>query len=714
MHVKKCACCADEGGVEAAGVRAAWGSRPLGAAAAGLRFRLGALVLVSFVLRAFVFGGSATPRYYPDEYVYSALGRSLGQRGNLQVHGGSVHLTALLEPLLAAPLWALSSIGTAYRLVQVENALFMSLAAIPTYLIARRLCLSQRYALLCAAFAVATPDLVLSRYVMADPVAYPLVLASFYAGLVALDRPSRRAELAFLGLAALTVAARVQYVVLFLAFCAAAVALERRRAIRVHLGLAVVLAVASVTGLALGRQRVLGYYSSVLDMHVGVATLRWAAVDLFLLALASGVVLVPGALAAVLRPQGRTETSFSLLSLGFGAALLGQAALFASNGGDRFEERYLFALLPLVPIAFGLYLRRGRPAHVPLFLVAAGLVVTLARVPLSGYTIGVGNNDSPFLYAVSELERRIGLGNASLAIALAGSAAAVLGALPRLRLRAGVLVTVALVLVSLASVGATAYDRYYADAVRAEYVAPNPSWIDALGVQDVTAIQTPGAPPRDLLDQFFWNRSLTRELVLGDAQPSDAAPAPRVWIGNDGTLRTSTGMLRSPLLWQGAAASATFSGVSLAASEKTFDLWRPRGVPRLRVLETGRYRDGWLAWNGRITVWPDASGFTHGTVLFTLSLPPGKTPVEFRIAGRHEQVRPGQRMTLHLKVDGAGPVTLPFTTIGGSVGRGLRPLSVRSTMPGFLRSKRTVPTQSDPAIAPMKRGLKPSPLPADR
>jgi hypothetical protein len=672
--------------VEAAGVRAPWSARPLAAAAAGLRLRLGALVLVSFVLRAFAFGGSATPRYYPDEYVYAALGRSLGQHGTLQIRGGSVHLTALLEPLLAAPFWALASIGTAYRLVQVENALFMSLAAIPTYLLARKLSLSQRYALLCAAFAVAIPDLVLSRYVMADPVAYPLALASLYAGLVALDRPSHRAELAFLALAALTVAARVQYVVLFLAFAVAALALERRRAPRVHLGLAVVLAVATVAGLALGRQRALGYYSSVLDMHVGAATARWAAVDLFLLALASGVVLAPGALAALLRPQGRTEKSFSLFSLGLGAALLGQAALFASNGGNRFEERYLFALLPLVPIAFGLYARRDRASHLPLLLAAAALVLTLARLPLSGYTIGVGNNDSPFLFAVSELELRLGLGNASLVVALAGSAAAVLAVLPQLRRRAGALVTAAIVLVLTMSLGATAYDRAYAGAVRAEYVASNPSWIDALGLQDVTAIQTPDAPPRDLLDQFFWNRSLTRELVLPGAEASDAAPAPRVSIGDDGTLRTSTGPVRTPLLWQGAAASATFTGASLVTREKTFDLWRPKGVPRLRLLETGRYRDGWLAWQGRATVWPDASGRTRGVLAFRLSLPADARPVQIRFGGRSWRIASGRAVDVRLTLDGSGPQSLAFTTSGGVVARDLRPISVRSTMPVFVRS----------------------------
>ncbi|HXH97953.1 MAG TPA: hypothetical protein VNH40_12165, partial [Gaiellaceae bacterium] len=595
-----------------------------------------------------------------------------------------------------------------YRLVQLENALFMALAAIPAYLLARKLSLSQGYALLCAAFAVAIPDLVLARFVMADPVAYPLVLASLYAGLIALDRPSRRAELAFIALAALSTAARVQFLVLFVAFGVAAIALERRRVLRVHAGLATVLGVGAISGLALGSSRLLGYYASVPHMHVGAATARWAALDLFVLALASGAALVPGAVAALVRPSGRTETAFSVLAAGFGASLLVEASVFASNGSNRFEERYLFALLPLVPIAFGLYARRDRPVRLPLVLVAAGLVAALNRLPLSGYVVGVGNNDSPFLFAVSELERHVGSGSGSLAVALAGSAAAVLGILPWLRRRAGLLVTAVLLVVSLTSLGATVYDRGYAAALRTRYVAADPSWIDALHLHGVAAIQTADAPPGELLQQLFWNRSIARELLLDDATPTDAGPAPRVSIGPDGTLRTSSGLLRSPLLWQGYAVSATLDGAELVAREKSFTLWRPTTLPRLRVLEAGRYSDSWLAWRGHITVWPDASNRTRGVLSFTLFLPRQQRarPVDVRIGGRRLGVMPGHRVAVRLELDAAGPQTLAFDTTGGTVARDFRPVSVRSTMPVFVRSRpseRTATTRSFEGCTPIAK-----------
>src|SRR5690348_9546874 len=144
--------------------------------AAGSRLQLAALVSVSFVVHGLASAGHRTPRIFPDEYIYATLGRSLGLHGILGIRGGTAHFPAVLAPLAAAPIWALASVSTAYRLVQLENALFLSLAAVPAYLLARRLRLTHRYALLCAVFAVSLPGLLRSAFVMAGSLAYPLVL----------------------------------------------------------------------------------------------------------------------------------------------------------------------------------------------------------------------------------------------------------------------------------------------------------------------------------------------------------------------------------------------------------------------------------------------------------------------------------------------------------------------------------------------------------
>src|SRR2546425_11909223 len=140
------------------------------ALARGLTARVGVvlIVLVSFALRAVATAAHTTPRYFPDEYIYGAIARSLGETGRPLVRGEAAHFPALLGPLLAAPVWRLFDPAVAYRLVQTENALAMSLAAVPAYLLARRLRLGSGYSLACAALAVLVPDLMFAAYELAD------------------------------------------------------------------------------------------------------------------------------------------------------------------------------------------------------------------------------------------------------------------------------------------------------------------------------------------------------------------------------------------------------------------------------------------------------------------------------------------------------------------------------------------------------------------
>jgi hypothetical protein len=652
----------------------------------GTRVQLAGIVSLSFVLRAAAVGTHPTPGYFPDEYIYATLGRSFGEHGKPLVRGVVAHFPALLEPLLAAPFWALAPPDVAYRLVQLENALFMSLATIPAYLIARELQLSHRYALLCGVFAVAIPDLVYSGYVVADPAAYPLVLSSLYLGLVALVRPNRRHDVAFMVLASLATFARVQYVVLFLGFAVAAVLLERRRVVRAHRAFSAALLMGGALGVALGPGRLLGYYSAVLDQHVGAATVKWALVDLFLLALASGAVLVPGAVAGLLRPQDLGERAFRLLVTCFGGAVLCEAALYASNGSPRFQERYLFTLLPLVPLAFGLHCRRANPSRTPVLGIGAILVMALARVPLSAYATTKGITDSQFLSALARLQTRLDVDAAALALALFASLAVALGVLFARRQCAIAAATVALVPLVLSSVAATLHDGSWSGGLRRSAVGTNPSWVDASGLQHVVAIQTENSPPYQLLEQLIWNPSIEHELLLGTADPTDAFAAPTIRVAGDGALRTAAGPVHAPILFQRYGASASFAGVALAARFQTFDLLRPTGRLRLRLLETGRYSDSWLASSGRVTVWPDSAGFVHGTLAFTLSLPRRSQAVSMRFGSRHVRIRPGGQARLRFSLAGRGPQSLTFNAAGGTYDASFRHVSVQSTMPVFVRT----------------------------
>jgi hypothetical protein len=640
------------------------------------------VVGTSFLLRAVGSAAHPAPRYFPDEYIYTAIARALGSGAAPSVRGEPAHFPALLEPLLAAPFHTLFSPESAYRLTQLENALFMSLAAVPVYLLARKLELSVRYALACAVFTVAIPDLVFSSYTLADPIAFPLALAAIYAGVVAAAHPSRRAQLAFLGFALLATLARVQYVVLPAAFLVSTMLVDRRRVVRTQrLPLALV-ALPVLGALAVGPSHVLGYYSRVANLHVGGQLVHWVFVDVFLLALASGAILVPGAVVAIARPHGRTETAFATLAAGFTGGLLLEAALYASNGSARFQERYLFALLPLVPIAFGLYLEHGRPGRRAVALLSVILLAVSARWPLSVYSAALGRTDSPFLGAVSRLEQLVGTANASLIVALLAGLAAAAAVLVSHRGGGQYALGAAIGIALVTSFGATVGDTASARQVRHDYVPADKSWVDSTGARGVTLVQTAGAPPVHAIEQLYWNRSIAHERLLGDAVATDVFAAPTLRIGRDGSLRGVGG----PVLFQGYAATARFQNTTTIASAGTFTLSSADGTPRLGLLEEGRFFDGWLGQIGRLRLWPDATGRTRGTLRFALTLPPGSEPTSIRFGRARYDVQPGRSTEVAYTLDVRGSWSLAFTAASGRWLPDQRVVSVRSSVPSFERT----------------------------
>src|SRR5436305_320518 len=273
----------------------------------------------------------------------------------------------------------------------------------PVYLLTKPPGLDNGLGLVAAALAVISPDLFFVSFVLADPIAYPLVLTALYAAVCALSRPTRANQVAFLGLVALTTLARIQYALLPLVFAAGALAVERGqlRATLSRFRLTWGICCAPLLGLvALGPHRVLGYYNGIVDLHVRPGSIvHWIATDAMLLVYCAGWVLVPGALLAfafgLWRPRSREEGAFAGVTAGLLLILFAETSMYASNGSARFQERYFMALLPLVVPWFGLYLQRGRPAKLWTALLAVVLLAISARVPLAPYSVADNKQDSP-------------------------------------------------------------------------------------------------------------------------------------------------------------------------------------------------------------------------------------------------------------------------------------------------------------------------------
>src|SRR5216117_862993 len=98
----------------------------------------------------------------------------------------------------------------------------MSAAAVPTYLIARRL-LDRRPALVAAGLALLVPSTVYTTKVMTESLAYPCFLLAVLAILRALEQPSARRQLLALAGIAVASLARAEMVVLTAAFLIAIV-----------------------------------------------------------------------------------------------------------------------------------------------------------------------------------------------------------------------------------------------------------------------------------------------------------------------------------------------------------------------------------------------------------------------------------------------------------------------------------------------------------
>jgi hypothetical protein len=172
--------------------------------------------------------------------------------------------------------------------------------------------------------------------------------------------------------------------------------------------------------------------------------------------------------------------------------------------------------------------------------------------------------------------------------------------------------------ISLAGVGLGAWslDARYSQKARDTYFPADARWIDHTGLEGVTIVNTAGAARALTLEQMFWNRSITRLVRLPGGGRPDVFAAPRVRIADDGRLLVDGRALRTPIVVTEYAVSADFRGATSVASTPLFELWKPQGTPRLRLLAGGRYFDGWLANSGSVRVWD-----SPGTLVLRLSLP---------------------------------------------------------------------------------------------
>jgi hypothetical protein len=663
---------------------------------------LAGLIGLSVVVRLAAGWLRATPNYFADEYFYAELARSLAAGGAPTVRGVDVGFPSLLQPLLTAPAWLFDDVWVSYRLTQALGAVAMSLVAVPVFALGRKLGLGRPVALAVAALSLAVPDLLFASWVMAEPFAYPLFVASVLAGVVAISSPGRRTGVLFVVAAGLAAFARMQFVVVPLCFVLAVVivGLRERRlraAVREQAWSLGILGAGALMVAAVGVQRVLGLYQSALDVQASpVELLERLGLNSLVLAYSSGWILVPGALLglalALWRPRSRAESAFGALFLTTTVALLLEASL--AGDVDRAQERYVFYVLPLAFVAFGAYASRGWPARTHLALLVSLLIAASAQVPLAGFTAAEGKSQSPFLVAAFRLEEWAGSpGSGSLVIAAVAAVFGVLAILLSTRplLATPVVLGLALAATTAASVGAVAFDSRNASSVRAAFLPDEPSWVDRAGVGDVTLVRAPDGVRTEAMEQLFWNRSIRRVALLPGAGEVDHLFSPRLTVARDGRLLESGRELTGPVLVDGYGGTIELSGARRIAESPSYTLWSPEGPARMSLYFAGRYSDGWLAGAGRLYLWPEQpGGRISRRVAVTLSAPPASEGLTLRFQ------EPGKR-TRDVRLEPGRPQTVNFEVCS----RGAWYVTYLSSARGFVGTRVVSAQASEARVSPL-------------
>lgn len=360
-----------------------------------------AVTLAGIVLAAAAVWGALgrqvdVPTVFGDELIHWDASRSLAAGGGLRVRDGGYGF-APLAPVLLAPVHLLTGDDlAAYEWARLLNALLFALAAVPAYLLARRL-LPEGWSLACAALTVAVPSSLYTGFVMAEGAAYAAGTLALLAVLRCLERPTVGAQLGALAALGLAAAVRYQLAALALALPAALalrVLLVRRPRRSDVVRLRPLLAVLGAAAVALAVRAALGNplagYGDLWRSYDAVEVARWSWRALAGLGVYLGlvpVVVAPAALAALVREARRAgdlaAASFVALFLAVNGALLLVVGAFSSTefGIGFLHDRYLFYAAPLWIVATAMWAERSRAGLAGLVAGAALVLVLLATLP---------------------------------------------------------------------------------------------------------------------------------------------------------------------------------------------------------------------------------------------------------------------------------------------------------------------------------------------
>ena len=340
-----------------------------------------------------------------DELYYERLAVSVAQTGSLlpRVHGELVPNVNQLYPILISPFYGNGNVPASFEGAHRLNAFLIASAAIPVYLLARRIGLGRLVALWAGALSVAVPWVALASFLLTEVVAYPAFCWALLALTHAVARKSWRTDLLALVVIGVAVLARTQFVVLLAVFVVAVVVeamldatprgaprnlwRTRRPLVLLFGGLLVVV----LGAIAIGKgSQLLGSYSVTAEhVRIDFGLVRLAFEHVALLAL--GLAILPfivgtGWLVDRLRPSTPgPERAFAVVGTTALLLVTLQVASFNQRfGAGLVKDRYLFYVVPIVLVGLAAALGsrqwpRWWALVVPTLVAAIGFAIRTAR-----------------------------------------------------------------------------------------------------------------------------------------------------------------------------------------------------------------------------------------------------------------------------------------------------------------------------------------------
>jgi hypothetical protein len=478
------------------------------------------------------------------------------------VHGAVIHSYDQLYPLLLAPAFFWGLVPTDLRVAHGLNAVIVSSACIPAYLLARRALVRPWASLVVAGLSVFMPWILLASFLLTEVAAYPAFLWAILAMERSVSAPSRRTDAIAVPAILLAFTARTQFGLLLAVPPVAILALELgragepgvwaridgscRRVVAEHRVLAVVYSIGFVCFVALAAAGRLGSAFGVYGQAAGGdllphGTAGSLATHVATLSLGVGILpLVVGLAwlsANVVRPAERRDAhAFACIGLAVFLVLIVEITIFDlrfGGSGNYVRDRYLLYLMPIVLIGFFCGLLDARRPSWSLLAPAGVVALGFAIDPPPAFlwqTYDQINSDSPIIFLwkpIVHLTHTMGAARVSLVLmtlvltGLFGLASRLLAH----RVLTAILTALTLVTIPALTVYMFA-SLFGADGWSARPLTQSESgpltWLDSsLGTGARVSI-VPYAVSTDFLtsqgnwrDFEFWNKSVVRDIHYG-------------------------------------------------------------------------------------------------------------------------------------------------------------------------------------------------------